>query len=262
MHSTLRSLFCGFLCPLFTWLWLQPAIAANAPPAAGPFTAEQPLLAQLPMREQQATNEQKLLLVILGATWCHDSMALVKQFHQPPMQQALAERFVITYADVGYLESGRDISQRYGLPLYYATPSVLIINPATRQLLNKADLMHWSNAASLKTAEYRQYFIDSDFTQSHTVPALSPAHQQQITAFEQRQAAQLWQGYQHLGPLLKAYKAEEPGAKAAFLPVWNEVKALRTAIIPQVEALQQQASTLQPQQPLQLPATTEFSFLP
>lgn len=265
MHNTIMS-FCRWLLgPLFVCLLLQPALAADNTPAAGPFIAEPQLLAQLPTLEQQATAQQKQLLVVLGASWCHDSMALVKQFHQPPLQQQLAERFVITYADVGYLEAGRDISQRYGLPLYYATPSVLIINPETRQLLNKADLMHWSNAASLKTAEYRQYFINSDFSQ-HTgqqaAAALSQAHQLQIDAFEQQQAQQLWVGYQHLGPLLKAYKQDNPAAKAAFLPVWNEVKQFRTAIIPAVAALQQQAATLQPQQPLQLPATAAFSFLP
>ena len=264
LYRQLLRISLGYLLSA-TLFWAPSVNAAQEASAASPFLAEQTVMQQLPQLEQQATAQQKLLLVVLGASWCHVSMALVKQFHQQPLQQQLAQRFVIAYADVGYLEAGRDISQRYGLPLYYATPSVLIINPETRQLLNKADLMHWSNAASLKTAEYRQYFINSDFTLHSGQPALaalSATHQQQINAFEQQQAQQLWAGYQHLGPLLKAYKQDDPAAKTAFLPVWNEVKALRISIIPQIDTLIQQAGTLQPQQPLQLPATAVFSFQP
>ena len=80
------------------------------------FMPEQQLLAELPQLQQQAAAENKLLLLVLGANWCHDSVALLQQFSKPELGPALQQRFVLTLVDVGYLEYGQASANRYGLP--------------------------------------------------------------------------------------------------------------------------------------------------
>jgi anion-transporting ArsA/GET3 family ATPase len=196
--------------------------------------------------------------VVLGANWCHDSVKLLERFNQRAMAQALAQRFNMAFVDVAYLEFGRATTTRYQLPLYYGTPTVLIIEPETRQLLNKTDLMHWTNAASYDVAAYQQYFLHTDFVQQfekeqQQLSGIKPQQLLQINQFEQQQAAQLMLAYQQLGPLLKAYKTSGQPASAEFKMKWDEVKAFRSNILPEVNKLQQQAIKLAPGEVLALP---------
>ena len=241
----------GFILLLLLSLLLNNVNAAVEAETQLAFLPEQQVLAQLPQLQQQAAADNKLLLLVLGANWCHDSVALLQQFAKAEFQQALQQRFVLALVDVGYLEYGQATANRYGLPLYYATPTVMVIAPRNGQLLNKMDLLHWSNAASFDLAAYQQYFLSHDFQQQFAhqqqqLAAVNPQQLAQIAQYEQQQAAKLAQEYQRLGPLLKAYKASGLPASAEFRQAWDEVKALRTAILPTVEQLQQQAIKAEP----------------
>lgn len=242
-------------------LCLLPVTAHADTPAKLAFVAEQQLLPKLDALEQHAAAEQKLLLLVLGSDWCHDSVALLKQFNRPPLAAQLRQRFSIALVDVGYLQYGAATTKRYQLPLYYGTPTVMIINPANRQLLNKADLMHWTHAASLPDSDYQQYFIGTDFLTAAAQQAeLAPALMQQIQQFEHQQADKLALAYQQLGPLLAAYKASAGADSADFKQAWEQVKSFRSAILPAVQQLQQQAATLPADGQLQLPSYPPFSF--
>ena len=189
----------------------------------------------------------------MNAPTDHAHLAPQLQLREVPaaLIEALQQRFVLALVDVGYLEYGQATANRYGLPLYYATPTVMVIAPQSGQLLNKMDLLHWSNAASFDLAAYQQYFLSHDFQQQFArqqqlLAQISPAQLAQITQYEQQQAATLAQEYQRLGPLLKAYKASGLPASAEFRQAWDEVKALRSAILPKVEQLQQHAIKAEP----------------
>lgn len=223
------------------------------------FQPESEVVAQLPALEQQAATANKLLLVVLGANWCHDSVKLLERFNQSTMAQALTERFNLAFVDVAYLEFGMATTTRYQLPLYYGTPTVLIIEPKTRQLLNKTDVMHWTNAASFDVPAYQQYFLRTNFVQhfekeQQQLSGINPQQLLQINQFEQQQAAQLALAYQHIGPLLKAYKTSGKPASSEFKKRWDEVKVFRNNILPEVNKLQQQAAQLAPDEALALPA--------
>lgn len=256
---------CVVLALCFLWFSAQ-SVASNSVAAKSlQFQPESEVVARLPALEQQAAAEDKLLLVVLGANWCHDSVKLLERFHQPAMAQALQQRFNMAFVDVAYLEFGKTTTARYQLPLYYGTPTVLIIQPTTGQLLNKTDLMHWTNAASFEVAAYQQYFLHTNFVaqfnkQQQQLSGISPQQQAQINQFEQQQAAQLALAYQRLGPLLKAYKKSGKPASSEFQTLWDEVKVFRNNILPQVVQLQQQANAAAADTPLQLPEMVNFSF--
>lgn len=233
---------------------------------AGRFLPEQQILPQLDALQQKAAAEQKLLLLVLGADWCHDSVALLQHFNQPDFAAALAQRFELAFVDVGFLQFGLAVTQRYQLPLYYGTPTVLIIAPDSGQLLNKTDLMHWTNAASFDEKAYQQYFIETDFKQRFSqeqqqMAGVNSALLQQITRFERQQAAKLQHAYSYLGPLLQAYKKSAQPAGAEFNQAWGEVKGFRSQILPDVQQLQHQVKTLAAGESLQLPVYPAFSFL-
>ncbi len=259
MFQYLKSVLLG--CFLFSSV----AVADGTSSSVGRFLAEQQLLPQLDQLQRKTAAEQKLLLLVLGGEWCHDTKALQQHFAEPVLAAALARRFNIAFVDVGYLEFGQATTQRFQLPLYYGTPAVMIIAPDSGQLLNKNDLMHWTNAANFDAAAYKAYFIDTDFKQQFLQQqqqreGIPPALLQKISAFEQQQAAVLAKGYQHLGPLMRAYKESGQAASAEFNQAWKKVRAFRIKIMPQLAELEQQAKTLAPGQALQLPATEEISF--
>ncbi|WP_445428811.1 thioredoxin family protein [Alishewanella sp. HL-SH05] len=244
-------------------LVLLPAQAASSYDNALSYQPEQQILPTLPVLEQKALAENKLLLVALGASWCHDSVALLERFAEPTLAAALAERFEIVLVDVAYLQYGQATTTRYQLPLYYGTPTVMIIDPSNRQLLNKPDLMQWTNAASFDEGAYQQYFLTTHFKQQFAAtqqPALTEAAQQHIRDFEEQQAATLAMGYQHLSPLLAAYETDPQADRTEFMAVWDEVKRFRGSIIADVQALQQ-AAMLDAHSPLKIPSYNEFSFL-
>ena len=251
-------LLCCLLC---TAAWAGSAIPASAEH----FLPEQQVLPTLDALQQKAAAEQKLLLLVLGADWCHDSVSLLQHFNQPDFAAALSQRFERAFIDVRFLQFGQAITQRYQLPLYYGTPTVLIIAPDSGQLLNKTDLMHWTNAASFDEKAYQQYFIATDFKQQFAkeqqqLAGVSTALLQQIAEFEQQQAAKLQQAYGYLGPLLQAYKKSGKPAGAEFNQAWSEVKSFRSQILPDVEKLQQQAKRLAAGESLLLPEYGVFSF--
>jgi hypothetical protein len=230
------------------------------------FVAEQQMLAQLDGVQHKAASEQKLLLLVLGAQWCHDSVALMQQFSEPKLSTALSEKFELAFVDVGFLQFGQATTARYQLPLYYGTPTVMIIAPDSGQLLNKTDLMRWSNAASFDKQTYWQYFIETDFQQQFAkeqqqMTAVSTVALKQITDFEQQQAAKLLKAYQQLGPLLQAYKTSGKPATDEFQRAWDEVATMRNRILPDVQQLQKQATTLAPGQSLRLPRYPPFRFV-
>lgn len=277
LFHLLKSPFCRLLSlavalvlsPVIITLIIPVSSAASADtsmqPGAYNFVAEKQVLLQLNALQQKAAAEQKLLLLVLGAQWCHDSVELLRHFNQPALSAALEQRYEMAFIDVGYLQFGQAITERYQLPLYYGTPTVMIIAPDSGQLLNKTDLMHWTNAASFDDEAYQQYFIATDFQQQFATAqqqftGISPAHVQQINSFELQQAKKLAQAYQQLGPVLQAYKRSDKPASAEFKQLWEEVKGFRSSILPDVQQLQQQAISLKPGETLVLPSYPAFSF--
>ena len=105
------------------------------------------------------------LLVVLGANWCHDSRALASRLFEEPLSTTINEHYEILFVDVGYLEKGKDVITSLGIPVYYATPTVLIVDPVSRRVTNAQNRHQWGNAASIsmqESVEYFQQFTNTD----------------------------------------------------------------------------------------------------
>ena len=196
-------------------------------------------LAGLAAKMALAKTNNRLLLVVLGGNWCHDSRALAARLYTAPLDTLVNASYETLFVDVGYLEKGRDVLTSLGIPVYYATPTVLIVDPVSGQVINTRDRHRWANASSIDMTESVAYF--SQFAE--TGPAAAEAENDpsletlldEIDAFEQLQAERLYQAYGILGPMLKAYKEGNP--KAFREDLWNEVRDYRYQVPADLDAL-------------------------
>ena len=208
------------------------------------FPSDDPM-ADLAASFDAARKSDRLMLVVLGANWCHDSRALATQLYEEPLSSIIIEFYETLFVDVGYLETGRDVITSLGVPVYYATPTVLIVDPVSGQVLNAHNRHQWGNAASISMEESLEYF------RQFSNPDLSALQNEtgidvnlrtlftEIEVFEQVQADRLYQAYAVLAPMLTAYKE---GDKDAFSEdLWNEVRDYRMKIPADLEALRAEA---------------------
>jgi hypothetical protein len=202
-------------------------------------------LADLAAGIDAARDGDQLLLVVMGANWCHDSRALASRLFEEPLSTVVDEHFETLFVDVGYLEKGKEVITSLGIPIYYATPTVLIVDPVSGKVVNMQNRHQWANAATISMDEsvnYFQQFANTDLAVLQN-EAETEANLQvllmEIDAFEQRRADRLYQAYAILGPMLRAYKE---GDEDAFSEdTWNEVRDFRYKVSADVEALRAEA---------------------
>jgi len=205
------------------------------------YLASDDPMADLATLLESARRNNKLALVVMGANWCHDSRALASRLQQEPLSSVADENYETLFVDVGYLEKGKDVITSLGLPVYYATPTVLIIDPVSGQLINANNRHQWANAYSISMTDSVEYFqqmarLGPASIQSQKEPGEDlQTLMMEIDAFEQLQADRLYQAYAILGPMLKAYKE---GEKEAFSDeYWNAVRDFRYQVPADVDSL-------------------------
>ena len=225
--------------------------AASKPGSSATRKGELYLASDDPMADlaagiDAARYSNRLLLVVMGANWCHDSRALASRLYKEPLSNTVNENYEILFVDVGYLEKGKEVINSLGIPVYYATPTVLIIDPDTGLVVNNKNRHQWANAANVSMEESLEYF--QQFAEYEPNALQSEAETDanlkvlltEIEAFEQIQSDRLYQAYAVLAPMLHAYKK---GDKDAFSQAtWDEVRDFRYQVPVDVEALQVEAS--------------------
>ena len=204
-------------------------------------------LADVQQALDRADEGDRLALVVLGANWCHDSRALASRLHRPPLAEVIQQHYELVFVDVGYYEKGRDVLQQFGVAHFYATPTVLIIDPSNRALVNDEDRHMWSNAYNIDMSSSVQYFEKwamSDLSAESVANSGADSTQltqlyAEIDQFEQQLAERVAAGYAVVGPMLAAYEAGN--APEEFDASWNELRDFRMAIPDEIRELRDAA---------------------
>ena len=200
-------------------------------------------LADVQRALDRAEDSDRLALVVLGANWCHDSRALASRLDRPPLVELIEQHYELIFVDAGFLNKGRGVMQQFGVAHYYATPTVLIIDPSNGQLINNEDRHQWSNAYNIDMSTSVQYFEKWLKDDSVVDPVVGSAELQRLYAeideFEQQMAERVAVGYAVVGPMLEAYKAGN--APKEFDASWNELRDFRIAIPDDVRELRDDA---------------------
>lgn len=209
------------------------------------YIASDDAMADLAAGIDAAKDNNRLLLVIMGANWCHDSRALASRLYKEPLSKTISENYETLFVDVGYLEKGKEVINSLGIPIYYATPTVLIVDPDTGQVINNKNRHQWAEATNISMEESLDYFRlfagyePSSLQSEAETDADLNALLTQIEAFEQAQADRLYEAYAVLAPMLHAYKN---GDREAFSQAtWDEVRDYRYQVPVDVEALRADA---------------------
>jgi hypothetical protein len=142
--------------------------------------------------------------------------------------------------DVAGLSDNMDVARRFGLPVIYGTPTVLIVDPATRQLVNAHDMHQWRDADSISMADSTAYFTKMANAETRSTPqeaAMAPHFTQMmanIDAFEEAQAKRIYGGFAVIGPMVMMENGERP---ENFRSLWVELSKFRYQITKDLASL-------------------------
>ena len=104
----------------------------------------------------KAQSDNRLVLIVMGANWCHDSRALTSYLMEPEIDALLEANYEVVYIDVGLPQTGDgfnlDVAERFGI-VSDGTPNVLVLDGEGRLLNSQEDATSWRNAASRTSAE-------------------------------------------------------------------------------------------------------------
>ena len=243
MPGVYSRLLCIVVLVICSGLVVGCAGAAEKEPDGRLFQPSADPLADVQQALNRADDGDRLALVVLGANWCHDSRALASRLHSPPLAELIQQEYELVFVDVGFYDKGRDVVQQFGVPQFYATPTVLIIDPSSGALVNDEDRHMWANAYSIDMPSSVQYFEKWATTGSVADPAADSAQLRQLYAeidqFEQQLAGRVAAGYAVVGPMMAAYKAGN--APEEFEASWDELRDFRMAIPGDIRKLRNEA---------------------
>ena len=107
---------------------------------------------------ERAKASNKLVLIALGANWCHDSRAFAGWMETERFAELIAIHFELVHVNIGMPQTkdghNLHIAERFGVSDIEGTPTVLILTPEG-ELLNGVTAKTWRDTASRK--EYAIY---------------------------------------------------------------------------------------------------------
>ncbi len=76
-----------------------------------------------------AKNSNKPVLIVFGANWCPDCLALDQAMKEEPTAGLVSSSFVVVKIDIGNFDRNMDISARYGNVVKRGIPVAVLLSP-------------------------------------------------------------------------------------------------------------------------------------
>lgn len=204
-----------------------------------PFDETADAVADVDAALERARVTDHRVILVLGGNWCHDSRGIAAHMASAEMQPVLQD-YELVYVDVGMRNRNQDIPARFGVPVIYATPTILVVDPELG-LVNRDSVHDWGNAHSRPTSDAVEYF-----TTFATIRPGSPGLVENtetyrdlaeaIDAWEAREGARLMRAYREIetmraemGPLFERAGNDDQATDAveAFHGYENDVERQR-----------------------------------
>lgn len=260
----MKPFLSAFLFFLVFMLSLQPFNSAKAnEDSKAEFTEEQIKSGKLylesenQMKEidqllEMAKTNGKLAIIAMGANWCHDSQSFATKMHHPEVKPLIEKNFELLFVDVGYLTNIKAVITRFEQPVIYATPTILVIDPATNIQVNKNNMHLWRDTAKLSIAETIEYFSNIASNKQSMLDTIARQEaenrgnlavlNQQIDQFQQQQADRLYKAFTVIGPMLE--KQEQGESVKNFRKYWKKVAKYRYKFTEDLKVLREKAITI------------------
>lgn len=243
----LISFSLALLCVLAVALMATDSIAAGE----GKYTQYPPVvpysevIGQLKQARESAGAKETLLLIVLGANWCHDSRGFVDRMREPEFARLLTGQFEPVLINLGFLADARKIMAFLDVPVMFGTPTVLVMDPVTGAIMNRDSYSLWRNADSISMDETERYFEAFQGAQarlagdtgasSNTGPGYAP-----LADFERRQGQRIFDAYEQIAPALE--RVDRGEEVAGFYQQWNQLYQMRSQLAEDLPRLRLQVA--------------------
>ncbi|MCW8108209.1 thioredoxin family protein [Alteromonas ponticola] len=180
---------------------------------------------------QQAKKNNTLILMVIGANWCHDSRALAEQLNSDAVKEVINQHYSLMLVNAGWLTDLSTLLGPLGHPVYFGTPSVFIIDPVHEIILNRPSVQRWQSAHSESDSSLAHYLtLQNEKASERTKLVLTRKSENsqriaQVLAFEEQQAKRLYHAYSILGPKLAI--ESQTGHAQELDHLWEEVRKYR-----------------------------------
>lgn len=107
-----------------------PALAQTAAPqpaAKAVYNEQVDARAELNLALASAQAQKKNVLVVFGANWCGDCLALDQKMSSGSLHGHVAQRFVVLKVNVGRFDRNTDLAAQMGVPLKKGIPAVAVL---------------------------------------------------------------------------------------------------------------------------------------
>jgi thioredoxin-related protein len=264
MHklTTATYRFAIVLLCLFSAAQLSGCASSHSSASESVFKESADPMQDVQLALNRAKQNNKRVLLVMGAQWCHDSRGLAENFAKPELAAVLEKYYELIYVNVGYYKDLRTISNRFGEANYFATPTVLVIDPRSELTLNTRELAVWGSADSVSFDSYLEYFERYGASEpAFLLPATDKMSAKNILViedFKETQSERLQYAY---GILVPGMIREDSTGETTdeFTQMWFEVRDFRMALQRDIPRLYEQAQ-LQPEADLVLPKYNAFSW--
>ncbi len=175
---------------------------------------------------QQARASDKLLLLIIGANWCKDSRSLAGFLQSDYVKATISEHYEIVVIDAQWLDNLKPLLSQFNYPAYFGTPSLLVIEPKSKTLVNRDTVQRWQSAHSESASSLNRYLtLMAEPKNWHQQNQLSARLIAKIRRFESEQADIIYKAYARLGPMLEMEELGKPVPELDAL--WETVRRYR-----------------------------------
>lgn len=137
MSKLSLSLIVLVLCFVGSAAAQQPAVVADEPlkPVTGKtdlYPAGADAKQQIEASLKTAASENKRVMLIFGANWCHDCHVLDAALHEGDAAKIVKESFLLVHVDIGEGDKNLDVIKKYEATLDFGVPTVVILDAAGR----------------------------------------------------------------------------------------------------------------------------------
>ena len=116
-----------FAAALLSCLMMTALPASAQAPAKPVYNEQADARAELNQALAAAQAQQKNVLVVFGANWCGDCLALERKMSAGSLQAHVDKRFVVLKVDVGRFNRNTDLAAQMGVPLKKGIPAVAVL---------------------------------------------------------------------------------------------------------------------------------------
>ena len=101
-------------------------------------------------------------VLVFGADWCHDSVALAKVLTSDAFKAEFGTAYTLTFIDVGVPQRGKgrniELLARFKVKELKGTPAMFVVRPDGKLRNKRKDALSWRNAESRGAAATLEWF--------------------------------------------------------------------------------------------------------